>query len=58
MSDRPIDPMPFAAGLFGTHVGRRSGESGPLAELVFAQGQAEIGHERLARPGRAADCRA
>ena len=43
-----IDPMPFATGLFGTHVGGRPGVAWPLADVLFPQGQPEIGHERLA----------
>ena len=48
MSTAAIDPMPFATGLLGTHVGRRPGVAWPLAEVLLPQGQAEIGHERLA----------
>ena len=40
--------MPFATGLFGTHVGGRPGVARPLAHILLAQGQPEIGHERLA----------
>ena len=45
-----IDPMPFATGLFGTHVGGRPGVAWPLAHVLLPQGQPEIGHERLAAP--------
>ena len=43
-----IDPMPFATGLFRTHVGGRPGVARPLAHVLLSQGQPEIGHERLA----------
>ena len=43
-----IDPMPFAASLFGAHVGRSSREAWSLANVPFSQGQPEIRHERLA----------
>ena len=45
-----IDPMPFATGLLGTHVGGRPGVAWPLADVLLPQGQPEIGHERLAAP--------
>ena len=48
MSTAAIDPMPFATGLFGTHVGGRPGVAWPLAEVLLPQGQPEIRHERLA----------
>ena len=44
-----IDPVPFAPGLLGTHVGGRPGEPRTLAEVLVLQGQPEVGHERLAR---------
>ena len=56
MSDAAIDPVPFAAGLLGTHVGGRSGVAWPLADILLSQGQAEIGHERLAARRRAGCC--
>src|SRR5439155_24786435 len=37
-----VHAVPFAAGLLGTHVGGRAGEGGPGAELLLAQGLAEI----------------
>ena len=43
-----IDAMPFATGLFGTHVSGRSGVAWPLAHVLLPQGQPEIRHERLA----------
>ena len=43
-----IDPMPFATGLLGTHVGGRPGVAWPLAHVLLPQGQPEIRHERLA----------
>ena len=43
-----IDAVAFAARLLGTHVERRAREGRPLAEVLFAQGQPEIGHHRVA----------
>ena len=43
-----IDAVPFAAGLLGTHVGGRAGVARPVAHVLLAQGQAEIGDERPA----------
>ena len=43
-----IDPVPFAPGLLGTHVGGRAGEPAPLAEVLVPEGQPEVGHARLA----------
>ena len=43
-----IHPMPFATGLFGTHVGGRPGVAWSLAHVLLPQGQPEIGHKRLA----------
>ena len=40
--------MPFATSLFGTHVGGRPSVAWPFADVLFPQGQPEIGHERLA----------
>ena len=48
MSDSAIDPMPFATGLFGTHVSGRPGVAWPLADILLPQGQPEVGHEWLA----------
>ncbi len=43
-----IDSMPFAAGLFGTHVSSRPGVSWPLAHVLLSQSQPEVGNEWLA----------
>lgn len=43
-----IDPDPLAAGLFGTHVRRHAAGAGPLADILLAQGQPEVGAVRLA----------
>ena len=43
-----IDPMPFATGLFGTHVGGRPGILRSLADVLFSQCQPEIDDVRLA----------
>ena len=40
--------MPFATGLFGTHVGRRARVLRPLADVLFPECQTEIDDERLA----------
>jgi hypothetical protein len=42
------DSMPFATGLFRTHVGWRSCVSWPLVYVLLTQSQSEVGHERLA----------
>src|SRR5262249_12973931 len=43
-----IDAVAFAPCLFGAHVGRSAGEARSGAEILVAQGQAEIGHHRAA----------
>ena len=43
-----IDSMPFATSLLWTHVGWSSDVAWPLADILFPQSQAKIGHERLA----------
>ena len=40
--------MALAAGLFGTHVGWGAGEPGPLADVLLAQRQPEVGDVRPA----------
>src|SRR5207253_11267673 len=40
--------MAFATGLFGTHVGGSTGPGRSLAEYDVAQGQAEVGDDRVA----------
>lgn len=43
-----IDPVPFATGLFGTHVGRRARVLWSLADVLFPQSQTKIDDEWLA----------
>ncbi len=43
-----VDPVPFAAGLFGRHVGGRARIIRSLADIFFSQGQSEIDDVRLA----------
>jgi hypothetical protein len=43
-----IDAVPLAPGLLRTHVRRGAGEAPPGAEVLLAQGQAEVRHHRLA----------
>src|SRR5262249_5518936 len=43
-----IDPVALASGLFRTHVGRRPSVAWPLAHILLAQGQTEIGDKGLA----------
>ena len=48
MSRAGVDAVPFAAGLLRTHVGGRAREARTAADVPLAEGQAEIGNERLA----------
>ena len=45
----PIDPVPFAPGLLGTHVGGCPSEPATLAEVLVLEGQPEVRDARLAR---------
>ena len=45
----PIDPVPFATSLLGTHVRRSSSDPATLAEILFPERKTEVGNERLAR---------
>ena len=45
----PIDPVAFAPGLLGTHVGRRAGQPAALAEVLILEGEPEVGHAGFAR---------
>ena len=45
----PIDPVTFAPGLLGAHVGRRAGQPAPLAEVFILEGEPEVGHAGFAR---------
>ena len=51
----PIDPVPFAPGLLGAHVGRRPGDPCTLAEVLVLERQPEVGHDR-ACPRRRSGC--
>ena len=39
----PIDPVTFAPGLLGTHVGRCASQPATLAEVLILEGEPEIG---------------
>src|SRR5439155_11605395 len=43
-----VNAMAFATGLFGTHVARSARPGRSLAEIDVAQGQAEVGDNRIA----------
>ena len=45
----PVDPVAFAPGLLGTHVGRRAGQPAPLAKVFILEGEPEVGHAGFAR---------
>ena len=45
----PIDSMPLAASLLGTHVRRSSSNPATLAEILVLECQTEVGNERLPR---------
>ena len=44
-----VQQVPFAAGLFGTHVRGRAGVARRFAKVLFLQGQAEIGQVGMTR---------
>ncbi len=44
----PVDPVTFAPGLLGAHVGGGSREPRPFADVFFSQCQSEVHHMRLA----------
>ena len=43
-----IDPVTFAPGLLGTHVGRRAGQPATLAEVFVLEGEPEVRHAGFA----------
>ena len=45
----PIDPVTFAPGLLGAHVGGRPSEPATLAEVLVLEGKPEVGDAGLAR---------
>ena len=45
----PINPVTFAPGLLGTHVGRRARQPAPLAEVFILEGEPEVRHAGFAR---------
>ena len=51
-----IDSVSFASGLFGTHIGGRTGEAWPLPIVLFPQRQSEIPDERFTAACRAGCC--
>ena len=57
-SVRASTRCPSRRALLGAHVVRGAGERRALAEVLVAQGQAEVGQERLARRARSGCCRA
>ena len=45
----PINPVTFAPGLLGTHVGGRAGQPPALAEVLILEGEPEVRHAGFAR---------
>ena len=45
----PINPVAFAPGLLGTHVGRCAGQPAALAEVFILEGEPEVRHAGFAR---------
>ena len=45
----PIDPVTFAPGLLGTHVGRCARQPATLAEVLILEGEPEVGDAGFAR---------
>ena len=44
----PIDPVPFAPGLLGAHVGGCPSQPATFAEVLILEGETEVGDEGLA----------
>ena len=44
----PVNPVTFAPGLLGAHVGRACRRSRPLAEIFVREGEPEVGHAGFA----------